>query len=121
MPIDNALLLSFVNESVRTTADRLAGLIPVPVAVLDAAVGQGHPATLGTTAEELLRAEPWTDEDYAVIPVQVITGSDSGGRAALTNHHVIAILRVLVSVKYMIEMNAALGPLVGTVAVNPRA
>ena len=121
MPIDNAPLLSFVNESVRPVADRLAALLPLPDAVLDACMGQGSASVLGTTDAELLKAEAWTDEDYEAIPVQVITGSDSGGRAPLTNHHVIGILRVLAVVRAMKAENPALGPLVGAVAVNPRA
>ena len=121
MPIDNASLLAFVNESIRPVADRLAGLLPVPPAVLDACAGQGLAAALGTTDTELRRSQPWTDSDYAAIPVQTITGSDSGGRTLLTNHHVIGILRVLAAVKSLADDNPALGPLLGATAVNPRA
>lgn len=121
MPIDNQTLLAFCNQTVRPAADRLAGLLPVPLAVLDAAVGQGLPAVLGTTASALLRAEPWTDADYAAIPQHEIVGSGSDGRAVLTNWDLIGILRVLSALKTMMAANEALGPLVGKVAVNPRA
>lgn len=121
MPIDNPLLLTFVNESVRTLADRVAGLVGVPGPILDAAVGQGLPAVLGTTAEELLRGTPWTDDDYAALGApQEIVGSGAGGRAPLTNFDVIAVLRVAAVLRYLIESNPALGPLLGKVAVNPR-
>ena len=119
--IDHVPLLKFVNESVRPTADLLAGLLTVPTAVLDAVTGQGLAAPLGTTVADLLRPEPWEPSDYtAVGAAQGITGSDSGARVALTNHDVIALLRVLVVVKAMIADNAALGPLVRKIAVNPR-
>ena len=119
--IDNAPLLKFVNESIRPTADLLAGLLTVPTAVLDAVVGQGLAEVLGTTDAELRRAEPWDATDYtAVGAAQGLTGSDSGARVALTNHDVIALLRVLVVVQAMIADNAALGPLVRKIAVNPR-
>lgn len=121
MAIDNAPLLAFVNESIRPVADRLAALLPLPDAVLDACLGQGLVELLGTNATDLLQAAPWTDENYEAIPLQSITGSDSGGRTLLTNHHVIGILRVLAVVKAMKSDNPALGPLVGAVAVNPRA
>ena len=122
MPIDNAVLLSFCNESVRPVADRLGGLLPLPVAVLDAAVGKGLCEVLGTTPTDLTRAQSWTDADYTALGApQPITGSDSGGRTLLTNHDVIGVLRVLAAVKAMIDANPARGPLVGKVAVNPRA
>lgn len=120
MPTDNALLLNFVNESVRPVADRLAGLLPLPDAILNACIGQGLCEVLGTTPEDLL-AGPWTDEMYQAVPVDAIVGSDGGGRTLLTNHHVIGILRVLAAVKYLADSNPALGPLLGAVAVNPRA
>ena len=119
-PIDNPVLLNFVNESVRTVSDRLAGLLPLPDQIINSCVGQGLCKILGTTVEDLLDG-PWTDEMYAAIPVRVITGSDSGGRVLLTNHHVIGILRSLAAVKYLADTNPALGPLLGAVAVNPRA
>lgn len=121
MPITNDVLLNFCNETVRTTADRLAGLLPVPVAVINAAVGQGIAALLGTTDAVLFRAEPWTNTEYAAVELQTITNSNSGGRTTLTNHHVIGILRALAAVKAMVDANPALGPLVAAVAVNPRA
>ena len=67
MPIDNAALLAFVNESIRPVADRLAGLLPLPTAVLDACAGQGLAAILGTTDAELRRSQPWADSDYAAM------------------------------------------------------
>lgn len=120
--IDDAQLLAFCNESVRTTADLLAGVLTVPTAVLDAVVGQGHCTALGTDPEKLLREEPWGTEDYAALgAAQEIAGSGSGGRVPLTNHDVVALFRVLVALRYMIAGNPQLGPLVRKIAVNPRA
>lgn len=122
MPIDDPQLLAFVNESVRSTADLLAGLLPIPTAVLDAALGQGLPVVLGTTAADLLSPEAWDAAKYAALGApQEIAGSDSSGRTLLTNHDVIALLRVLVVLKQLMDANAQLGPLVRKIAVNPRA
>ncbi len=119
--IDNPVLLKFTNETVRTTADLLAGLLTVPTAALDAVAGQNLAAVLGTTDAELLRAEPWDASDYTALgAAQGITGTDSGARSLLTNHDVIAFLRVLVVVRQMIAANDQLGPLVRKIAVNPR-
>ncbi len=118
--IDNPQLLRFTNETVRPTADLLAGLLTVPPAVLDAVVGQGLAAALGTTDADLLRVEPWEPSDYTAIgAAQGITGTDAGARTLLTNHDVIALLRVLVVVRQMIAANDQLGPLVRKIAVNP--
>ncbi len=119
--IDHPVLLKFTNESIRTTADLLAGLLTVPPAVLDAVVGQGLAAALGTTDAALLRAGPWEPGDYQAVAPQLIAGSGDNARAQLTNHDVIALLRVLVVVKGMIAANDQLGPLVRKLAVNPRA
>ncbi|AMV28811.1 hypothetical protein VT84_30740 [Gemmata sp. SH-PL17] len=119
--IENPALLKFTNESVRTTADLLAGLLTVPTAVLDAVVGQGLSATLGANDTALLRSAAWEASDYTAIgAAQGIAGTDTGARAMLTNHDVIALLRVLVVVKQMIAANSDLGPLVRKIAVNPR-
>ncbi len=119
--IDNPVLRRFTDETVRTTADLLAGVLSVPTAALDAVVGQGLAAALGTTDAALLRAEPWEPSDYQAVPAQGITGTDDNARVQLTNHDVIALLRVLVVVKGMIAANDQLGPLVRKIAVNPRA
>jgi len=116
----NEVLLRFVNETIRPVADKLAGLLLVPDQILNTVLGQGIPESLGTTAKALLSAVPWTDADYAVITPQEIVGSNSGGRVALTNHHVLGILRAVVALKGLAEANPSLGPLVGAVAVNPR-
>ncbi|AMV23427.1 hypothetical protein VT84_03390 [Gemmata sp. SH-PL17] len=120
--IENAPLLRFTNESIRTTADLLAGLLTVPTAVLDAVVGQGLAATLGTNNAALLREAPWEASDYTALgAAQGIAGSDDSARVVLTNHDVIALLRVLVVVRQMIQANDQLGPLVRKIAVNPRS
>ncbi len=121
MAIDNPVLLSFVNESIRSVADRLSGLLPIPTAMIAAVEGKGLSAILGTTDEALLRAEPWTPDDYAKVELQAITGSDSGNRSPLTNHHVIGVIRVLANLEGMKAANPTLGPLLAAVAVNPRA
>ncbi len=118
--IDNPVLLKFCNETVRPTADLLAGLLTMPTAALDAVVGQGLAAALGTTDADLLRDTPWDAGDYTALgAAQGITGTDAGARTLLTNHDVIALLRVLVVVKQMIGANTDLGPLVRKIAVNP--
>ncbi|VTS01554.1 unnamed protein product [Gemmata massiliana] len=119
--IDNPVLLKFTNETIRITADLLAGLLTLPTAALDAVTGQGLAAVLGTTDAALMRAEPWDPSDYQGVTAQGITGSDTDARVQLTNHDVIALLRVLVVVKQMIAANDQLGPLVRKIAVNPRA
>lgn len=121
MAITNANLLFFTNESIRTVADKLAGLLPLPEQILDAAVGRGFPTLLGTTNTALLQSTAWTDADYEAIPLATVTDSDSGGRVLLTNHDVIGVLRALVALKNMKAANPSLGPLLGRVAVNPRA
>lgn len=121
MTIDNPLLLAFVNDTVRNLGDRLAGLLPVPVAVLNAVAGQGHSATLGTTDDKLFQTATWTADDYTALGApQPIAGSDASGRTLLTNYDVIGIVRVMVALKAMADANPALGPLVAKVAVNPR-
>lgn len=119
--IDNAALLAFVNETIRPVSDRLAGLLPLPTAVLDAVGGKSLAAVLGTTDAELNRAEPWADADYAAVALKAIAGSGNDARTTLTNHHVIGILRVMAALKQMAAANPTLGPLVAAVAVNPRA
>lgn len=121
MPIDNQPLLAFTNDTVRPLGDRLAGLLPLLTTVPDAVVGQGLAAVLGTTDAELFRASPWTADDYAAVTPQAITGSDSGGRVQLTTHDVIGLLRVVAALGAMAAANPSLGPLVGKIAVNPRA
>jgi hypothetical protein len=118
--INNAVLTAFCDESVRNMGDLLAGLLDAPARVLDAAVGKGVPAILGTTAAALLRPESWEAADYAAVELRDIAGSGSGGRTTLTNHDVIALLRVLVVLKHLMGQNAQLGPLVRKIAVNPR-
>lgn len=118
--IDNALLLAFVNETIRPVGDRLAGLLPIPKAVLDALQGQGLAAVLGTSDAALRREQGWEQADYDAVPLQAIAGSDAGGRALLTNHHVIAVIRALAAVKNLDDDNPALRIVLGAVAVNPR-
>jgi hypothetical protein len=122
--IDNPVLLRFCDETVRPVADRLAGLLPLLDAVADAATGQGLAAVLGTTDSALFRGadEPWGPEDYGATGApQAVTGSDAGGRTLLTTYDVIAFLRVMAALKGMRAANPALGPLIGKLAVNPRA
>lgn len=124
MAIDNPLLLKFCNETVRPVADRLAGLLPLLDSVRDAVVGQGHAAVLGTDDATLLRGpdHPWMEADYAAVGApQAIVGSDSDGRSLLTNHDIIAFVRVMAALRGMKTANPNLGPLMGKLAVNPRA
>ncbi len=121
MPIDNPVLLTFCNETIRPTADRLGGLLPLLTSITDAVRGQGLAAVLGTTDAELFRTTPWDVADYAAIPPQDITGSDGSNRTLLTNHDVIGLIRVIAALSAMRSANPSLGPLVGRIAVNPRA
>lgn len=126
MPIDNAVLTRFCDESLRPAADRLAGLLQFPGAVADAAVGQALPGLLGTTAEDLTRAEPWAVEDFVAAVTatggeQDIVGSDAGGRTLLTTLDVLKLLRVIVWLRTAIAADPALSPLIYKFAVNPRA
>jgi hypothetical protein len=124
MAIDNPVLLGFCNESLRPFADLLAGIRNLPADVMDAVAGKGLSAVLGTTDAALLRsstATPWTPDDYAAVAPHDVTGSDSAGRTLLTSHRVIALIRVAVFLREALEMDANLGALVATFAVNPRA
>lgn len=118
---DSPVLLAFCNESVRPVADKLAGILSIPETVIAAVAGQELAEVLGTDKATLFRTEPWEDSNYEAIARFDIPGSNSGGRPTiLTNHDVIGIIRVMVAVKGMIDLNDALRPLVGKVAVNPR-
>lgn len=118
--IDHPDLLSFCNESIRTIFDNLATLVAFPDLAINTVIGKDLLTPLGAKASDLFRAEPWTNEDYAAIPVEDISGSGNGGRTTLTNHDVIAALRVMIVLKGMMAQNPALGPLIGKIAVNPR-
>ena len=119
--IDDPVLLAFCNETLRPVGDRLAGLLPLPQAVIDTIAGKGLSAVLGTTDAKLFRSEPWELADYGEIAPAVIAGADSAGRTAITNYDVIALVRVLVTLRLMSAANDQLGPLVAKWGVNPRA
>ena len=125
MPIDNAALLSFVNESVRPLADRTAGMFGVVDAFLDAAKGKGFAPVLGTDDATLFRSTPWEFSDFAAClvdgaPVPIV-GSDSGGRTLLTNIDVLAMIRLAQWHKNAKATDPGIGPQVAKIAVNPRA
>ena len=125
MPIDDAALLKFVDESVRTLADKAAGVFGFVDAFLEAARGKGVAALLGTDDETLFRSTPWEQSDFAACLVGgepvAITGSDDGGRTLLTNVDVLAMIRLAQWLKNAKAADPAIGPQVAKVAVNPRA
>jgi len=120
MPIDNAVLLRFCDETIRPMADRLGGLLPTLPPILAAVTGQGIAELLGTTDAELQRASAWEPADYGAVTADTIFDSDSGARTLLSNRDVIALLRVFVVLSGMVAANPQLLPLVGKIAVNPR-
>lgn len=121
MPIDNPVLLSFCNETIRPTADKLAVLLQLPTAILASAIGKELSKILGTTDEKLLQQTEWADADYAAITEDSIVNSDSGSRTLLTNHDVIKLLRVMVTLNNLIAIHKTLPAEVAKIAVNPRA
>lgn len=125
MPIDNPVLTTFCNESIRPIADRLAGLIHLPKQVIATMKGKGLIEVLGTDEAALLRnglLQPWSNEDYMALGApQEITNSGDSSRPTLTNYDVIGLVRVLVTLQNMIDANPLLPSLVGKIAVNPRA
>lgn len=121
MPIDNPVLLSFCNETVRPVSDKVAALLPLPDVIISAAIGKGFSAVLGTTDAKLTQTTAWTDADYAAIPQDSIVGSDSGSRTLLTNWDVIGFLRVMVALNGMIALHPTLPAEIAKIAVNPRA
>lgn len=126
MAIENPVLLGFLNESLRPAADRLAGLLTFPKAVISTAVGKGLIPVLGSDEATLTRPEEWTMTEYAAALTatsgeQSITGSDSGGRTLLSNLDALKMLRVIVWLNSAISADPALAPLIYKFAVNPRA
>lgn len=120
MAIDNTIVGTFGNETIRPTSDLLATIASLPDKILAAAVGKGIPELLGTTSDKLLQAAEWTDADYAAIVQQDITGSDSDNRVMLTNYDFIQLSRVLVVLKSLISLHPTLPQLFGKMAVNPQ-
>ncbi len=120
MPIDDAVLLNFVNETVRPLADRIAGITTLLDPIIGAVQGQGIGERLGTTSTLLTRAAEWTETEYGSFAPETITGTDSGGRQLLNAHHVAAVLRVAAFLKGEFDANPMLMQVLGAVAVNPR-
>lgn len=118
--IDNPVVRGFCNETTRPTSDKLAVLFPLPAQILDSAIGKGISELLGTTTDKLLQATEWTDADYAAVPIQNIVGTDSDNRVLLTNHDMIAFLRVMVVLRGLLILHPTLPILIGKLAVNPR-
>ena len=125
MPINDAALLKFVDESVRTLADKAAGVFGFVDAFLEAARGKGVASVLGTDDDTLFRATPWEVADFEACLVNGsplgITGSDDGGRTLLTNIDVLAMVRLAQWLKNAKAADPTIGPQVAKVAVNPRA
>lgn len=121
MDIDSPVLRAFCDETARTTSDRLYVLLYLPDQILQSAIGKGLPAILGTTAEKLLQPTPWEQADYDAIPVQNITGTDSGNRTLLTNHAIIKFLRIMVTLRGLVLLHPEIASEVGLIAINPRA
>lgn len=120
MPIDNEVLTKFCDETMRPFADLMAALIQIPQPVLDAVAGKQLATLLGTDDATLFRQEAWTPTEYGAVTPDVIVGTDSGIRKILSNHEIIALLRVLVFLRNEMVANTQLGPLVMGVAVNPQ-
>ena len=122
-PIDSEQLRAFVDESVRPLADRAAGVFAGIAQFLDAVRGKGLSGLLGTNDETLFRQSPWEQSDFVATftgSPQPIVGSDSNGRALLTNVDVIALIRLAVWLDESRKANPNIGPQVAKAAVNPR-
>lgn len=119
--INNPVGLAFCNETIRIFGDRVSGLLPTPDIILAAAIGKGIPEMMGTTSAKITQLTDWTPEDWAAIVEIPITGSDSDNRTLLTNIDVIKMLLVAAKLSMLIKAYPWLLPLLGKVAVNPRA
>jgi len=122
MPIDNALLLNFINESLRPAGDRLAGLTPVPKMINDKGRADLIAEILGSTTSKLYRSQPWELADFAEIAAisQPITGSDSGGRSVITSLDCVKLIRILAFHEAIIAADPEAAVTIAKFAVNPR-
>ena len=117
--ITNEALMNLVDVSIRPAADSIAGLIDVPSGIINAIIGQNLAEVLGTTNEILFRPEAWTEVEYGAVTLKTIARIPGDTRKVVTNHNVIALVRVLVNLDLMDKANPMLRPLLGAIAVNP--
>lgn len=116
--MEDPILLTFCDDIIRIGANLFAKLFVAPRPVINAAVGRGIPERLGTTTQNLLRANPWTPEDYAQIPEVPVLGSDKDNRTLLTNHDIIKLLRGYIFLQNAMDANSEFGPLIYKIATQ---
>jgi hypothetical protein len=114
----NADTTRYVNEVIRPTADRVAGLMLLPKEVIDVFLAKDLAADLGFAESLVTREEPLELADYGAITPAIIQSGDD--RTAISNIEVLAFLRIIRFLGAALDADPAAKQLVRKIAVNPR-